>query len=60
MPAWRTSTWVWIACAIVAVVAEVIYAVNNDTDLQGHALGALIVVSIILGVYRGFTRTHSS
>lgn len=53
---WRTSTWVWIFAAIAAFVAEFIYATNeNYSDLQGHALALLIVVSVILAVYRGVT-----
>ena len=54
MAAWRTSTWIWLACTAAAIVGEVIYAVQDD-GMQGRALSALIVVSIGFAVYRGLT-----
>lgn len=52
----RTSTWIYAIVVVAALGAETIYAVNDESDLQGRALAYLIIATVIFAVYRGLTR----
>jgi hypothetical protein len=60
MKRWRTSTRVYVLLVVAALAAETIYAVNDNTNLQGHALAWLIIATVIFGIYRGLTRHRSA
>lgn len=54
------STYVFGVFVLAAVAAEVYYAVADLPDLQGHAFGALVFVSVGFATYRAVTRNKYS
>ena len=52
---WRPSSKVFAVLVVLAIAAEISYAVIPEPSLQGNALALLVVIGIVLLVYRGIT-----